>query len=216
MDATVSHPALVEGVIEARAYQLEAVDACLGASTLLVLPTALGKTPIEWMVIAERLRQHGGRALMIAPTNALLNQHLENLREVLVLDDGPESVVALNGSIDWKRRQRLWDAATVVVATPQVIRNDVQRGSIDLTDVCLLVADEAHHAIGKDAAGEVGELYRQQAANALVLGATASPGSTDEQVTEVCQRLGLTRIHVRRAEDALLEPYAAGLRVQDV
>ncbi len=216
MDATVSHPALVEGVIEARAYQLEAVDACLGASTLLVLPTALGKTPIEWMVIAERLRQHGGRALMIAPTNALLNQHLENLREVLVLDDGPESVVALNGSIDWKRRQRLWDAATVVVATPQVIRNDVQRGSIDLTDVCLLVADEAHHAIGKDAAGEVGELYRQQAANALVLGATASPGSTDEQVTEVCQRLGLSRIHVRRAEDALLEPYAAGLRVQDV
>lgn len=153
---------------------------------------------------------------MTAPTNALLNQHLENLREMLVLDDGPESIVALNGSIDWKKRQKLWDAATVIVATPQVIRNDVQRGSIDLTDVCLLVADEAHHAIGKDAAGEVGELYRQQATNALVLGATASPGSTDEQVTEVCQRLGLSRIHARRAEDALLEPYAAGLRVQDV
>ena len=216
VDPTVSHSGLVEGGVEARAYQLEAVDACLGASTLLVLPTALGKTPIEWMVIAERLRQHGGKALMIAPTNALLNQHLENMREVLVLDDGPESIVALNGSIDWKRRQRQWDAATVIVATPQVIRNDVQRGSIDLTNVCLLVADEAHHAIGKDAAGEVGELYQQQATNALVLGATASPGSTDEQVTEVCQRLGVSRIHARRAEDALLEPYAAGLRVQDV
>ena len=101
---TVSHPGLVEGVVEARAYQLEAVDACLGASTLLVLPTALGKTPIEWMVIAERLRQYGGRVLMIAPTNALLNQHLENLREVMVIDEGPESIVALNGSIDWKKR----------------------------------------------------------------------------------------------------------------
>ncbi len=115
---------------------------------------------------------------MIAPTNALLNQHLENLREVMVIDEGPESIVALNGSIDWKKRQRIWDTAKIIVATPQVIRNDVHRGSIGLDDVCLLVADEAHHAIGKDASAEVGELYRQQATNALVLGATASPAST--------------------------------------
>ena len=38
--------------IEARAYQLEAADEALSGSTMLVLPTAAGKTVVAWMVIA--------------------------------------------------------------------------------------------------------------------------------------------------------------------
>ena len=49
MSATIRHDLLVEGAIEARAYQLSALDHCLSASTLLVLPTGMGKTPIEVM-----------------------------------------------------------------------------------------------------------------------------------------------------------------------
>ena len=108
VSVTVSHPGLVEGVVEARAYQLEAVDACLGASTLLVLPTALGKTPIEWMVIAERLNTIGGRALLIAPTNALVNQHLRDLKSVIDKQESEDSITSISGSIDWKKRQKSW------------------------------------------------------------------------------------------------------------
>ena len=85
MSATIRHDLLVQGAIEARAYQLSAVDHCLSASTLLVLPTGMGKTPIEVMVLAERLRSPGGRGIMLAPTNALVNQHLTDLNNLLNL-----------------------------------------------------------------------------------------------------------------------------------
>ncbi len=216
MAAYVEHPRLAKEHVEARGYQLEAVADCLGAPTLLVLPTALGKTPIEWMVIADRLEVHGGRALMIAPTNALVAQHLDDLKEALVVEGGADAIVSMTGSIDWRRRAKRWDSALVIVATPQVIRNDVQRGSISLADVSVLIVDEAHHATGNHASAEVGDLYLQFAENQLVLGATASPGATVEQVEEVCRRLGLRRIHTRKADESMLAPYAAGLQVKEV
>ena len=40
----VSHDMLNDGIVEARAYQLEAVDEALNSSMLLVMPTAAGKT----------------------------------------------------------------------------------------------------------------------------------------------------------------------------
>ena len=43
MEHVVQHAGLVEGSVEARAYQLEAVDEALAGSMLLVLPTAAGK-----------------------------------------------------------------------------------------------------------------------------------------------------------------------------
>ncbi len=216
MAAFIEHPRLTAESVEARAYQIEAVADCLGAPTLLVLPTALGKTPIEWMVIAERLHTVGGRALIIAPTNALVNQHFVDLKAVIKKQKSDDSIVSITGSIDWRKRQKRWALAEIIVATPHVIRNDVNRGSIDLSDVTILVADEAHHSTGKHSSAEVGDLYLQFADNPLIMGATASPGSTREQVEEVCNRLGLKRIHSRSAENALLSPYAAGLQVNEV
>ena len=216
MAAFIQHPRLSAEKVEARAYQIEAASDCLGSATLLVLPTALGKTPIEWMVIAERLNSIGGRALLIAPTNALVNQHLNDLKTVIAMQKSDDSITSMNGSIDWKKRKIRWDSAEIIVATPQVIRNDVKRGSIDLKDVSVLIVDEAHHSKGSHAVAEVGDQYLQSAINPLILGATASPGSSQEQVEEVCQRLGLKRIHSRTAENPLLEPYAAELEIKEV
>ena len=77
MRPLISHPLLVDEEIEARAYQLEAVNTSLDSSTLLVLPTAMGKTAVQWMVIAETLRSTNGMALLIAPTNALVDQQFK-------------------------------------------------------------------------------------------------------------------------------------------
>ena len=57
MQHGVSHPSLTPGLIEARAYQLEAADEALSGSMMLVLPTAAGKTVVAWMVIADRLER---------------------------------------------------------------------------------------------------------------------------------------------------------------
>ena len=215
MSATIRHDLLVEGAIEARAYQLSALDHCLSASTLLVLPTGMGKTPIEVMALAERLKQPGGRGIMLAPTNALVNQHLSDMRALLNLPEQQE-IVALTGSIPPKKRREIWETATIVIATPQVVRNDVQNGLTHLSDVALLIIDEAHRANGNHAMAQVGDLFAEQHPDGLVLAATASPGHIEAEINEVCERLRIENIHVRPPGDALLAPYATGLEVNDV
>ncbi len=215
MSATIRHDLLVEGTIEARAYQLSALDHCLSASTLLVLPTGTGKTPIEVMVLAERLRSQGGRGIMLAPTNALVNQHLSDLKNLLNLPED-EEIVGLTGAIPPKKRRAIWESAKVVVATPQVVRNDVQNGVTRLNDVALLIVDEAHRATGNHAMAQVGDLYAEQQPDGLVIAATASPGHIEAEIHEVCERLQIVNIHARPSGDSLLEPYATGLEVNDV
>ena len=207
MSATIRHDLLVQGAIEARGYQLSAVDHCLSASTLLVLPTGMGKTPIEVMVLAERLRSPGGRGIMLAPTNALVNQHLSDLKNLLNLSDDDE-IVSLTGSIPPKKRQAIWQSAKIVVATPQVVRNDVQNGITRLDDVALLIVDEAHRATGNHAMAQVGDLFAEQNPEGLLIAATASPGYVEAEINEVCNRLRIVNIHARPPGDALLAPYA--------
>ncbi|MEE3083592.1 MAG: ERCC4 domain-containing protein [Candidatus Thermoplasmatota archaeon] len=216
MSTAIHHELLASQTLEARAYQLSAVDHCLSGSTLLVLPTGMGKTPIEVMVLAERLRNYGGRGMMIAPTNGLVNQHLMDLKRLLVLPEGSESIVSLTGSVAPKKRREIWASAKVIVATPQVIRNDVQNGVTNLADVSLLIVDEAHRATGNHAMAQVGDLFAEQNPGGLILAATASPGHIESEINEVCERLKIANIHARPPEDALLKPYASGLEVNDV
>jgi superfamily II DNA or RNA helicase len=66
----VVHPLVREGVVEDREYQRRIVERALEANTLVVLPTALGKTVIAELVAAELLHRYAGcRVLMMAPTD---------------------------------------------------------------------------------------------------------------------------------------------------
>ncbi len=203
---------LSSDIIEARAYQLEAADEALTGSTMLVLPTAAGKTVVAWMVIAERLQSTSGWSLVIAPTVALVEQHLRGLS--LALEDvEPVSITGQNPVV---KRPGLWGSSRVIVATPQVVRNDVVKGTLDLKDCSLLVVDEAHHATGEHAMAQVGEIYNSQSSNPLVFATTASPGSRKDLVREVCTRLSLERIHLRPSGDPMLAKHLAGLELQEI
>ena len=117
MASEIRHSLLASGLLEARAYQLEAVDETLSGSTLLVLPTAAGKTAVAWMVMAEMLRRTDGWALMIAPTVALVKQHHDGLVEAFS-GQGIEAV-AMSGAIPAAKRQSMWGRSRLVVSTPR-------------------------------------------------------------------------------------------------
>lgn len=206
---------LSDGGIEARAYQLEAVDEALTSSMMLVLPTAAGKTAVAWMAIGESLNRNGGWALMIAPTVALVQQHLEGVLEAIDLPDGRKPV-SVTGKDPPSKRASLWGASKVIVATPQVVRNDVERGVLDLSECCLLVLDEVHHCTGSHAMAQVTDLYLSKVDSPLILGATASPGSRPEDVRDVCSRMGANRIHIRGAEEPMLSGYLSELEVAEI
>ena len=214
MSASLHHDGLQDGVIEARAYQLEAVDVALSSSTLLVLPTAAGKTAVAWMVIAEMLERTEGWALMVAPTAALVKQHLDDLERVF--DKDSTQPISMSGEIPPSKREGMWIRGRLVVSTPQVVRNDVNRGLLDLSDCCLLIIDEAHHSTGKRAEAQVADLYLEFANEPLILGMTASPGSNKEKVEEICNRLQVGRIHLRTSEENMLSEHLANLEIEEL
>ncbi|HIG34015.1 MAG TPA: DEAD/DEAH box helicase [Candidatus Poseidoniales archaeon] len=211
----VDHPGLVSEMVQARAYQLQAIDDAMAGSMLLILPTAAGKTAVAWMSIVERLERTGGWALVIAPTVALSNQHLENA--LPVLSNASElSPIVLSGQQTASKRPELWSGSRLVFATPQVVRNDVRKGVLSLEDCSLLVVDEAHHCTGEHAMAEVAEMYISQSENPLILATTASPGSRREQVQEICRRLGIQKIHLRTRDDPMVAEFLSELDVEEV
>ena len=197
---SLAHPLLYGPPLEERAYQRNVAAACLRESTLAVLPTGLGKTVIALQVMLERLER--GRVLMMAPTRPLAEQHADFLASSLEV-----RVELLTGSVSPAKREPLWQAAQVVVATPQVVEKDLIRGAVKLADFALVVFDEAHRAVGNYAYVFIAEHYDETARQPLVLGMTASPGSTRAAVVEVCSNLRITAIEKRDDGDPDVAPY---------
>ena len=224
----MDHPLIRRGAIEEREYQRNIADAALKRSTLVVLPTGMGKTVIAARVIAEVLRSHGGTVLFLAPTKPLVEQHAAFLRDVLVVDAA--RVAVFTGEVTSpEERELLWRESKIVASTPQVIRNDVKQGRIDLEGVSLVVFDEAHRAVGNYAYVDVAAAYKENPAG-LALGMTASPGSEAATILEVCGNLGIEGVEIRTefdpdvvnyvhdidVERVVVEPTGAALEIREV
>ena len=209
MTPMLSHPRLSEGV-EARAYQLLAAKQAISGSTLLVMPTGLGKTAVQWMAMANAL-EGSGKIVLVAPTTGLVAQQARMARDFIKID--PEKIVTLTGQDRPAKREKIWADAKIVMATPHVIRNDARSGRILLSTIDLLIVDEAHHATGSDSMAQLGDMYLEASPNALILAATASPGVKAGKVLEVIQRLGIERLHVTKRQDDLVQPYITSMDI---
>jgi Fanconi anemia group M protein len=208
----VDHPLVRRGAIEDRDYQRNIADACLKRSTLVVLPTGMGKTVIAVRVIAEVLRSRGGRVLFLAPTKPLVEQHAAFLRDVLIVD--ADRIAVFTGEVTApEERELLWRESKIVASTPQVIRNDLKHGRIDLEGVSLIVFDEAHRSTGNYAYVDVAAAYKENPAG-LALGMTASPGSRAETILEVCGNLGIEGVEIRTEFDPDVVKYVHDIDVE--
>lgn len=197
---TVAHPNLAPGAIGWRDYQVAVASSALEANTLVVLPTGLGKTVIAGLVAAEMMGRPPGRILFLAPTRPLCLQHEARLKAWLA---GPPPTVAVTGKRRSKERRALEGSARIVVATPQVVANDLASGQFDLTGFSLVVFDEAHRAVGDYQYVEIGRALKAIAAEhrPLSLALTASPGHEIEHIDEVRRALSIERVEARTQED---------------
>ena len=122
---TFTHKFLKGEGLEDRQYQSNISKVCLVQSTLVILPTGMGKTVIALRVILERLVH--GQILLMAPTKPLAEQHSEFLKNYLDAE-----VVLFTGAISPKERKPLWSSAKVIVSTPQVVSKDIDNGQVKL------------------------------------------------------------------------------------
>ncbi len=208
----VEHPRIRPGVLENRLYQERISETAAHHNTLVVLPTGLGKTAIALRVIAQHLLDHPTRSvLFLAPTRPLVVQHARSVGESLF---APEPVV-LTGTISPERRLALLAPPQVVVATPQVIANDLRGGAASLDAYSLIVFDEAHRAVGDYPYVMIGRTNRDSP-RARVLAMTASPGSRKDRIEEVWANLGIERFEYRTADDDDVRPYFHGIGVENI
>ncbi|MEF8832677.1 MAG: DEAD/DEAH box helicase [Candidatus Thermoplasmatota archaeon] len=195
--------------IEEREYQTNISRAAGNLSTLVVLPTGMGKTIIAFMVMAEQLERFSEKKILfLAPTKPLVNQHARDIQELLDVED-PQ---VFTGEVSPEDRSKLWDENRIIVSTPQVIKNDLMSQRISLDEVSLTVFDEAHRAVGDYSYVYIGEVYREY--DSLSLGLTASPGSEIEDILTVCETLGLGHVEIRTKYDPDVVKYTNKLEKQ--
>ncbi|WP_430504136.1 DEAD/DEAH box helicase [Haloparvum sp. PAK95] len=203
--ASIEHPLLTDGFLQRRNYQLQLAESATGTHTLVCLPTGLGKTTVSLLVTADRLNDAGGKALFLAPTKPLVQQHADFYREALEMDD--DEIVVFTGDTPPEDRAALWGDARIVIATPQVVENDLVGNRISLADVTHLTFDECHRATGDYAYVYIAERYHADAADPLVTGMSASPGGDLEEIEIVCENLGIENVEVMTEEDADVAEY---------
>jgi ERCC4-related helicase len=214
----VRHPRVVPESLEERTYQLSIALKALDGNTMVVLPTGLGKTAVALLTAASRLHNRGGKVLMLAPTKPLVEQHQRFFSAHLLdpaEDDGAGAGCAMfTGATKAEERARLWQQKRVICATPQVVKNDCLAGRYDLGEVSLLIVDECHRAVGNYAYVFIGRHYIKTANNPLILAMTASPGSDQERVAEVCEHLSIGVVESRTENDPDVRPYIHEREIQ--
>jgi Fanconi anemia group M protein len=207
----ISHPLIQPDSLESREYQLSIAMKALDANTMVILPTGLGKTAVALLVAASRLYNEKGKVLMLAPTKPLVEQHLRYFEKYLLIKQGNEPrsspFVMFTGDAPPAERTADWERATVILATPQVIKNDLIAGRYTLADVTLLIVDECHRAVGNYAYVFLARRYLSTANKPLLLAMTASPGGVQEKVQEVCSNLGIGHVETRTENDPDVRPY---------
>ena len=208
--ASLVHPRIVADAVDRRDYQVAIAHEAAKRNTLVILPTGMGKTVVALLVLAERLERHPGKALLLAPTKPLVEQHAKFFAETLV----DAKVTAFTGETSPEEREYLWRTAAVICSTPQVVQNDVVSGRVDLKGVTLLLFDEAHRAVGNYAYVFLADAYRRQRMEGRVLAMTASPGANAEKIRDICQNLGIEGVEVRTEADADTAPYVQDTEVE--
>ena len=186
--------------IEKRDYQVNLANQAISENCIVVLPTGLGKTAIALQVIAEYLSKGTGGVLFLAPTRVLVNQHYEFLKENLTLDD----ISLITGEDSIQKRTKLWNTS-VICATPEIAKNDLDRGIVSSNQFNLVIFDEVHRTVGDYAYSGIAERFVNS--DARIVGMTATLPSEKDKATEILTKLKIASVAERTENSPDVKPY---------
>jgi superfamily II DNA or RNA helicase len=154
--------------MDLRPYQLEAVRriraewAKGNRRTLLVLPTGTGKT-IVFSAVTKEIVREGGRVLILAHREELLNQAADKLMKS----------TGLGCALEKAESTCLGEWFRVVVGSVQTLMNEKRLAAFPKDYFSLIIIDEAHRSLGAS--------YQRilDYFDAKVLGVTATPDRGD-------------------------------------
>ena len=186
--------------IEKRDYQINLATQAIKENCIVVLPTGLGKTAVALHVIAEYLAKGTGGILFLAPTRVLVNQHYEFLKSNLTLDD----ISLITGEDLISKRTKLWNSS-IICATPEIARNDLNRKIVSSEQFSLVIFDEVHRTVGDYAYSGIAERFENSSTR--IVGMTATLPSEKEKATEILTKLKISSVAERTEDSSDVKPY---------
>jgi len=211
--AFIKHDLIKKDTVEARLYQELIVTKIIEkGNSLVVAPTALGKTLVAVMLAAHKLKENeNNKILFLAPTKPLAVQHEKSFKKFLKVEE--DKVVSITGATKPSEREKIYNEATIINATPQTIENDLLNGRLHLKKFALVIFDEAHRAIGDYAYVFINLQLQKHNPSSLIVALTASPGSEEEKIQDVCRNLSIKNIEIKNNEDEDVKPYVNEIEV---
>ncbi|NXX19295.1 FANCM protein, partial [Podargus strigoides] len=184
-----------------RGYQVRMARAALLANTLVCLPTGLGKTFVAAVVMYNFYRWFpSGKVLFLAPTKPLVAQQME---------------ACARGTQALSRRE-LWSTKRVFFLTPQIMVNDLSRGTCPAVEIKCLVIDEAHKALGNHAYCQVVRELSKYTNQFRILALSATPGSDTKAVQQVISNLLIAQIEQCAEDSPEIQPYSHERQVEKI
>ncbi|NQW27218.1 MAG: DEAD/DEAH box helicase [Flammeovirgaceae bacterium] len=136
-----------------------------GEDVLAIAQTGTGKTaafaiPILHLVIANRKRTKGTKALILAPTHELA---LQTTKAFLTFAQGTAvRVVCVYGGVSQDEQiAQLQAGADVIIATPGRMFDLISQGAINLNELEILVLDEADHMLDLGFIKDINDLIKK-------------------------------------------------------
>jgi len=113
-----------------------------GKDVIGVAQTGTGKTLAFAIPVIQRLSQKKGRCLVLAPTRELALQVNETFQKIAPLL-GLKTAVIIGGASMYKQLEALRRFPRIILATPGRLVDHINRRTIHLNDIDVLVLDEA-------------------------------------------------------------------------
>jgi len=199
-------PFLKKNKVIYRQYQKNIVNRCKDKNSLIVLPTGLGKTIIGILLIARNLERYPkAKIIILAPTRPLVSQHKDSCQRFLNID--PQVIVSLTGKLSPEKRTLLFKNSKIIISTPQVIKNDLERGRYNLKTVSCIIFDESHKTKGNYSYNFISAKYLNTCTDPLIIGLTASPGKDYNRIQQLCKNLFIENVVFKSYNDDDVEKY---------
>jgi ATP-dependent RNA helicase RhlE len=150
--------------------QQQAIPLALaGKDVLGRAPTGTGKTAAFMLPTLNRLRGNEGlRALVLCPTRELAIQVAENARQYAVRTELFTTVV-YGGTPLQKDERDLRAGVDVLVATPGRLIDHIERGNVDLSEIEVLILDEADRMLDMGFKPQIDQILRRVPKNRQTL-----------------------------------------------
>lgn len=141
-----------------REYQRQVLERARSQNVVMVGDTGIGKTFVAICLLSELDYSGGRRAFFLAPTRQLVLQIAATVQQMSTL----RSAAYCGQALDlWDRRkwQHELQLTRVLVCTPGILRNLLEKGYVQMHEINLLVFDECHHVTKRHPYAHIMKMY---------------------------------------------------------